>query len=121
MPRSLIAFLISGLLLVSWPMTSFAHAHLEKSIPDKNSELATPPGSVQLWFSEDVQGEWSKVEVTDEDGNRVDKQTITGNDENHRLLQMELNELKSGTYNVNWSTLSHDGHRSKGKFSFTVR
>ena len=121
MPRSFIAFLISGLLLMSWPLSSFAHAHLEKSSPDKNSELTSPPESVQLWFSEDVQGEWSKIEVTDADGKRVDKQAITGNEEDHRLLQTELNELKTGTYNVNWSTLSHDGHRSKGKFSFTVQ
>jgi len=121
MPRSFITILISGLLLMSWPLTSAAHAHLEKSIPDKDSTLTVPPQSVQLWFSEDVQGEWSKIEVTDADGNRVDKKVITGNDEDHKLLKMELNGLKSGTYNVNWSTLSHDGHRSKGKFSFSVQ
>ena len=121
MPRSFIAFLISGLLLMSWPLSSFAHAHLEKSIPDKDSVLSTPPQTVQLWFSEGVQGEWSKIEVTDAGGTRVDKGTITGNGGDHKRMEMELNDLSPGTYNVNWSTLSHDGHRSKGKFSFTVQ
>ena len=121
MPRSIIAFLISGLLLMSWPLSSFAHAHLERSIPDRDSVLSLAPETVQLWFSEDVQGEWSKIEVTDENGNRVDKDFISGNDEDHTLLQIDLFDLESGTYNVNWSTLSHDGHRSKGTFSFTVQ
>lgn len=121
MTRSLFAILISGLLLIGWPLTSFAHAHLEKSVPEKDSELTDAPQAVQLWFSEDVQGEWSKIIVMDAEGNRVDKEAISGNDENHKFMQVDLNDLHPGTYNVNWSTLSRDGHRVKGEFSFKVK
>lgn len=119
--RSLGAALISGLLLVTWPLTSAAHAHLERAVPDKNSELSEPPHSIQLWFSGNVQAEWSKIEVADETGERVDKDKVTGKDDDEKYLQVELNDLAAGTYHVRWSTLSRDGHRVKGEYSFKVR
>jgi copper resistance protein C len=121
MSRSFITTLISALLLITWPVISAAHAHMEKSIPDTNSELTTPPQKVELWFSEGVQAEWSKIEVTDSSGNRVDKDAVDGTKDEPNYLHVKLNGVHSGSYNVKWSTLSHDGHRVKGEYSFTVK
>jgi methionine-rich copper-binding protein CopC len=32
-----------------------------------------------------------------------------------------LPSLQSGQYRVQWSTVTHDGHKTRGEFSFRVR
>ncbi len=106
--------------LICWPMHSFAHVHLEKSIPDKGSTLTSSPAKVELWFSSKVAGEWSKIQVTDASGKRVDnKKVSTGNDPKH--LSVDLEALSAGEYKVHWNVISGDGHRIKGLFSFTIK
>ena len=119
--RTLTAGLLSGLLMIAWPIAGSAHSHLEKSDPADKATLSTPPKSVQLWFSEKVAAEWSKIVVTDAAGKRVDMEKVAEDKNDPKHLQVDLNPLGPGTYQVNWNAISGDGHRVKGDFSFSVQ
>jgi methionine-rich copper-binding protein CopC len=119
--KTLSSMLIGGLLLAGWPLIGTAHTHMEKSDPAKDAVLATAPKAVQLWFTEKVAAEWSKIQVTDAKGNRVDKEKVTGDANDAKHIQVELNTLQSGVYQVKWNVISGDGHRVKGEFSFSVQ
>lgn len=119
--RTLTLGMLSGLLMLAWPLVGSAHTHLEKSEPAKEAVLDTAPTAIHLWFSEKVSAEWSKIEVTDAGGQRVDKQQVTADNADPKHIQAELNALPAGSYAVKWNVISGDGHRVKGDFTFTVK
>src|SRR5437763_1350419 len=96
-----------------------AHARLERSEPKANSTLRQPPKMAELWFSEELEASMSTAAVTDQAGKRVDKNNAALA-EGGKKLQVELEDLGSGTYTDDWKALSTDGHTMKGKFTFTV-
>ena len=97
-----------------------AHAHTEKTQPADGQTLEQSPKTVEAWFTEKVSDEWSKIEVSDADGKRVDDGKVSnGDDPKH--LSVGLKPLPSGSYNVKLNVISGDGHRVKGLFSFNVR
>lgn len=119
--KSYVAGLLSGLLLITWPLTSNAHSHLEKSDPADKAALSVPPKTVHLWFSDKMAAEWSKIVVTSADGKRVDQEKVTEDKNDPKHIQVDLNTLVPSNYQVNWNAISGDGHRVKGEFSFSVQ
>ena len=108
------------LLLAAWPLAGVAHTSLSQSEPAENAVLDSAPGKVKLWFSSRIEPEFSRIEVTDAEGKQVDKGNSTTSS-NRRELEVELVEgLASGTYQVDWNVIARDGHRMRGKFSFSV-
>jgi copper resistance protein C len=99
---------------------AFAHALLERAVPAIGSEVAQPPSALQLTYSEAVEPAFSKVEVTDAGGKRVDKNEITSRDD-RRVVVVPLKPLAPGTYTVKWQVTSADTHQTRGHFSFTLR
>ena len=94
------------------------HAMLVKSDPAAKSKLKEPPSHIQLWFSEDLEGQFSSIVVTDQNGKRVDKNDTSLPEP--KRLQVDLEDLTAGTYTVSWKALSTDQHTMKGTFTFTV-
>ena len=109
------------IILVFAPTVSFAHVHLEKSSPAKGETLNTAPENVELWFSGKVSDEWSKIEVTDAQGKRVDNKQVRRGSEGAKHLSVGLQSIPAGTYNVRWNVVAGDGHRVKGSASFTIK
>ena len=99
--------------------SAFGHARLVHSIPEANSTLKQAPKSVELWFSEELESTVSTIIVTDQNGKHVDKNNVTLA-EGNKKLEIDLEELGSGTYTVEWKALSTDQHTMKGKFAFNV-
>lgn len=118
--KAFLASLLGGALMLAWPLAGSAHTHLERSDPADKAALSSPPQSIQLWFSDQVAVEWSKIEVTDSSGKRVDKEKVTANSGDPKNIQIDLGELTAGVYQVKWNVISGDGHRIKGTFTFTV-
>jgi copper transport protein len=116
--RKLIVASIFGALLV-FQSSAFGHARLIRSRPEANSKLEQAPKSVELWFSEELESTASTIIVTDQNGKHVDKNKVTLA-EGNKKLQIDLEELGSGTYTVEWQALSTDQHTMKGKFTFSV-
>ena len=120
MNRQSISALIVCILLLAIPTFGHAHVHLDESSPGKNEVLSTAPSSIKLWFSGKVESEWSKIEVKDAQGNRVDNGKVSSIDNDPKTLIMPLSTLSSGKYEVSWNIVASDGHRIKGNLSFTV-
>ena len=118
--RKLKTVLMAAFLAMAWPLVSFAHVHMDKSAPANGASLSAPPQNVEVWFSGKVAAEWSKIEVTDADGKRVDTGEVSdGGDPKH--LSVGLKPLAPGSYDVKLNVISGDGHRVKGLFSFSVK
>ena len=109
------------LLLLLFPLISYAHVHTEKSQPAKDEVLTTAPKVVQLWFSGKVEAEWSKIEVKNAKGERVDDGAVSNVGSDANSLQTGLKPIGSGSYEIRWNVISHDGHRVKGSSSFSVK
>jgi methionine-rich copper-binding protein CopC len=116
MKRVLFASTVAALALtLSSPV--FAHAFLKRASPAVGSTVATAPRQLTLWFTEDLEPAFSRVEVSNAKGTRVDvgKAHISGD-----TMRVDLKHLPPGTYLVRWHALSVDTHRTQGKFSFKV-
>lgn len=111
------AALLAALVLA--PAVVFAHTALIRSAPKANSKSQKPPKLVELWFNEELEPNLNTVEVTDAQGQRVDRGEVTLA-EGNKKAQVELNDLAPGTYVVNWKAVSEDEHTVRGKFTFTV-
>lgn len=118
--RNKICWLASGLMLVLAVVPAvFGHAKLLRSEPSAKATLKEPPKTVVLWFSEELESQFSTIVVTSQNGKHVDNNDVSLA-EGNRKLQISLEDLPSGTYTVDWKALSTDEHTMKGKFTFTV-
>ncbi len=97
-----------------------AHAFLDHASPAVGSTENVAPPEVSIWFTEEVEPAFSKIEVTDRAGNRVDAGTTRVDEANPKLLHVSLKPLPPGTYKVTWHIVSIDTHHTDGDFSFTV-
>jgi methionine-rich copper-binding protein CopC len=115
------------MLLVAAPGTAEAHARLKKSSPEANAVLDRPPGVIDLWFSELLDGNFDYVEVypAAEVGAKtrrnLAKAEAKRNENDHTRLTLALKPLPPGEYAVEWRVLSLDGHTATGRFKFKVR
>jgi methionine-rich copper-binding protein CopC len=111
--------LVALILLV--PAVALAHTRFLMSEPAPDDSLAASPQAVRLWFSHPVEADFSRIEVTDGSGQRVDNKDVTRDADDPKALRVTLPALSSGKYQVNWTAVSADGHRVKGTFSFSVQ
>lgn len=108
------ALFIAGTLLVS---PARAHAFLNEASPTAGSTIRQAPARVDLHFTEELEGAFSSLSVTDSQGHDVTagKAVMTGVD-----MQVPLKSLAPGDYLVRWHAVSVDTHRTRGHYSFTV-
>jgi copper transport protein len=109
------------LLLALWPGGASAHAFLSQTTPEANAVLPEPPGLVQLFFTEPIEKDYSKAELYDSAGNKVDTPASRiGPDPNQLTLQLPAT-MARGTYTVVWRNISAaDGHPQSGYLPFTI-
>jgi methionine-rich copper-binding protein CopC len=113
--------IILGLLLiVAGSAKVEAHAFLERAEPAVGSTVQTPPGEVQVLFTEKIEPALSTIQVFDASGREVDKRDVHLDRSNHALLHVSLQPLQAGTYKVVWCVGSVDTHVTKGSFTFRV-
>ena len=114
MARQLMAICAAMLALSS---AAFAHATLKQSSPDAGSTVAESPREIALTRSDNVEPAFSRIEVTDTGGARVDegKLAVSGN-----TMRVGLKPLSPGSYRVHWRAVSVDTHKTEGSFTFNV-
>lgn len=110
-------WLVIGLvlaLLVVLPVV-WAHADLLLAVPVPNTTLDAPPQEIRLTFSEPVEPRFSRVELLDSDGRRVETPPSEVDNENEIVLIP--GDLEQGLYTVSWRVLStKDGHVTRGSY-----
>lgn len=105
------AFAISG--------PALSHANYTNSTPTANATLRTAPKQVSVVLTQQVETAFSRIEVVDENGKRVDKNNTRVADGRTKLI-VDLKPLPRGTYTVRWFAVSVDTHRTNGTFQFKV-
>lgn len=109
--------------LLASVMSSAAHAHakLEASVPKANETVATAPKEVRLQFNEPLEMAFSKIKLVDGRGATIDPLKLAVDKDNAKVMVASLPALASGTYRVQWTTLTRDGHKVKGEYSFQLK
>jgi methionine-rich copper-binding protein CopC len=110
---------LSLLLLLS--AQASAHAFLDHADPKVGSVVTASPAVIKIWFTQEIEPDFSVIEVRDSQGNQVDKKDshVDANDE--KLLIVSLPNLPDGQYAVSWKVVSVDTHHTQGDFKFTVK
>jgi copper resistance protein C len=103
-------------LLLAWSAPAAAHAALDYATPRVGSTVAASPGQVTLHFTQKLEAKFSKAEVRNSAGARVD----TGSSISGSNINVAVGTLPAGTYQVTWRVLSVDTHTTQGSFSFRV-
>jgi hypothetical protein len=98
---------------------AMAHAFLERARPPVGSQVATPPQAVALTFTEDIEPHFSRIEVFDPHGVRVDTGDMRAEGDG-KILVVGVKPLSPGRYAVVWHVTSVDTHKTEGRFEFTV-
>lgn len=118
--RTVLAFLVTLLAAVLAP-AALAHAVLKEASPAAGAVLDTPPAQIRLLFNEALEAEFSKITLTDGAGVVLATPAAKVEPGHPESLLLETPALAAGTWQVQWSTLTRDGHRTKGGYAFRVK
>lgn len=118
--KHLISF--AALLLAGTVATSArAHAKLETAEPKPASTVSVAPKQLRLQFNEILELPFSKVKLVDAKGAEIEPSSVVLDKDNPKALVAAMPALAAGQYKVRWSTVTRDGHKVKGEYSFTVQ
>jgi methionine-rich copper-binding protein CopC len=98
-----------------------AHAFLDHADPRVGSINKTSPHLVKIWFTEELEPAFSKVEVFDAAQREVDRRDVKIDPADKTVMTVSVPDLAPGTYRVIWHAVAVDTHRTQGSFSFTVK
>lgn len=100
--------------------SAFAHAHLVKSDPAANAQVAAPK-TITLTFDDELAAAFSKVQLGMADGMKVDAKSALSSDKKS-IVATPASALHPGVYTVSWqAAATEDGHKMEGNFTFTVK
>jgi copper resistance protein C len=101
--------------------SAFAHAKLQSSDPQSGSTLESAPKQVRLKFNDALEPAFSKIKVTGPQNNEIRVTATTVDKADPTVMTAPLPSLSAGDYHIQWSTMTHDGHKSKGEVTFKVK
>ena len=112
---------IASVLLMAVAPRVFAHAFPDHNQPATGATVSPAPTEVKIWFTQKLESAFSKIEVDDASGAKVDQGDSNVDAQDQTLLHVSLKPLPSGTYKVVWHVVSVDTHPTQGDFTFTVK
>lgn len=111
--------LLLCLMLLGGPSSAFAHAELERTVPEPNTKYETSPSEVQLGFNEAIDAKVGSLEVLDDKSKRVTDASPKPSAD-RKSLSLALPKLGEGVYTVSYAVISADGHPVSGSYVFVV-
>jgi len=124
--KRFLGFVMTGLALTiglafSAPTAAFAHDEVSSTAPVADSEIAPGIVKVSVTFGEDIMDipphQGLGIRVAFPGGS---SQTLECIDVNGVELAGAINATETGTYTVDWRSVSSDGHENSGTFNFKV-
>jgi methionine-rich copper-binding protein CopC len=98
-----------------------AHAFLDHADPKVGSTVNGSPSVVKVWFTMEIQGVLSKIEVFDVKGHEVDEKDARVDPADKSLMVVSVPKLPAGAYKVVWNAVCLCcGHHTTGAFTFEV-
>jgi methionine-rich copper-binding protein CopC len=113
-------YLIAAVLAIG-AGAAHAHAKLESSEPKASSTLERAPTALRLQFNEALEPAFSKLALHDAAGKEIALPKVQLDKAKPKEMAVPLPPLAAGNYRVQWSTVTHDGHKTKGEFGFQVK
>lgn len=99
-----------------------AHAFLDHAEPAVGGAVAESPRVIRLWFTEDVEPKFSKIELSEAAGGRIAAGPVSIGPNDRSELDLPVSgALPPGVYKVSWRVVSTDTHQTEGDFTFEVR
>jgi methionine-rich copper-binding protein CopC len=108
-------------LLLALQSQAWAHAFLDHAEPKVGSTVTAAPSEIKVWFTQELEPAFSKLEVQDAQGKEVDQKDTHLDTKDKMLLIVSLPKLAAGVYTVAWHVVSIDTHATQGHFEFTVK
>ena len=118
-PRIHLIPFVLGVLAIG--TTAFGHAFLDRSEPRVGATVSKAPTAVNIWYTQQPEPAFSRIEVCNSDGKQIDKKDTHADEKDPKELIVSLPELPPGTYKVVWHVLSVDTHKTQGDFKFTIQ
>jgi copper resistance protein C len=120
--RSELFCTLSALLLCIDLSVGAAHAHafLDHADPRVGNTVKSPPRTVALWLTQNLENAFSAIEVLDANGSQMNASKASVDTNDRKLLRVPVKALPAGTYTVKWHVLSVDTHTTEGNFTFHV-
>jgi len=113
-------FLAFGLFIACATLAE-AHAFLDHSEPKVGGTDKVSPTVVKIWFTMEIRGTLSKIEVFDVKGHEVDGKDAKVDSADRTLMVVSVPKLPAGTYKVVWHAVCQCcGHHTTGAFNFEV-
>jgi methionine-rich copper-binding protein CopC len=100
---------------------AWGHAFPDHSEPRVGHTVDAPPPAVRIWFDGAIEPVFSTLRVEDADKRRVDRNDARVSQTDRTLLEVSLPPLAPGRYQVFWSVIARDGHRTEGSFAFRIK
>jgi copper resistance protein C len=100
---------------------AWGHAFPDHQIPGAGSVLTASPHMVRIWFDGDLEPIFSTIDVEDSEGYVIAKAVVAPGQSDPTLLQVQLPRLGPGIYQVKWSVVARDGHRTEGQYTFSIK
>jgi methionine-rich copper-binding protein CopC len=113
--------LLAAAAFVAAAAPAWGHAFPDHSDPRVGHTVDAPPPAVRIWFDGAIEPVFSTLRVEDGDKRRVDKNDARVDPADRTLLEVSLPPLSPGRYQVFWSVVARDGHRTEGSFPFRVK
>jgi methionine-rich copper-binding protein CopC len=113
--------LIASAFLLAFITPAFAHAHLTSAVPADAAILTASPATLTLKFSEAIELGFSGITVTGPAGAVTLQPAHLDPADAETLVVPVDGTLAAGSYTVDWHSLSTDGHKTTGSYSFTVK
>jgi len=109
-----------GLMLVATSLPAFAHAALLETAPAHEASTKSPE-ELRLTFSESIELAFAEITISGDGDQQIEleKLSLAPND-NKTMIVTVANQLPTGTFTVDWSVVSLDGHKVEGSYSFEV-
>ncbi len=117
------SWLIMSGLLIGFILVPLAAAHAELSTSDPaigDIYRWTRPSEVRLTFVQELEPEGNSIIVTNTHFDEMQSAAAQIDPNDSYSLIVPLNALPAGTYTVNWTTASVDGHPLQGSYEFTI-
>ncbi|HWR21775.1 MAG TPA: copper resistance protein CopC, partial [Verrucomicrobiae bacterium] len=112
--------LLTAGLLLFLATSAWGHAFPDRSEPRVGWTVQAPPPRVRIWFDGVLEPVFSTIKVVNAAHQHVDNGNGRVNPADHTVLEASLPPLPPGQYQILWSVVAHDGHRTEGDISFTI-
>ena len=117
--RWFLGIIVVGAAVLLWATPVAAHASLQQTDPAADSVETAPPNEVELRFDEPVDANVGRVTVIGPDGRRADGGVVRPRSGGRSVITGVDAQVR-GSYLVEWSVVSEDGHLLQGSFVYSV-